>query len=255
MTGLLARAEFDRLIDAGTVPAGAFIMSTDAAVTALYADVGFHWVLIDREHGVMDNSDMRAHLMAAQANGAVAVVRVLENNPTLIQQSLDAGAQGIMVPKVETGAMAERAVLASQYRKGGRGMCPVVPATNFTGEGWSAHSRTTNENVLLIPLIETMRGVENVAEICAVDGVDYLFFGLADLSQDLGIDMERDIDQLIVLWEKVATTAHEHGVRVGAPLGYGFDTLADFGSLDSDLSTLRTAAQKSLAGFRASSSG
>ena len=226
MTGLLARAEFDRLIDAGTVSAGAFIMSTDAAVTALYADVGFDWVLIDREH-----------------------------NPTLIQQSLDAGAQGIMVPKIETGAMAERAVLASQYRKGGRGMCPVVPATNFTGEGWSAHSRTTNENVLLIPLIETMRGVENVAEICAVDGVDYLFFGLADLSQDLGIDMERDIDQLIVLWEKVATTAHEHGVRVGAPLGYGFDALADFGSLDSDLSTLRTAAQKSIAGFRASSSG
>ena len=59
-----------------------------------------------------------------------------------------------------------------------------------------------------------------------------------------------DMDQLVTHWERVATVAHEHGVRAGAPLGYGFDELADFGSLDSDLSTLRMAADSALASYR-----
>lgn len=247
---LYARTEFDRLIDRGQAPTGVFVMSTDAAVTALYGDAGYDWVLIDREHGVMDNSHLRSHLMAAEANGIVPIVRVLENSPAAIQQTLDAGAQGIMVPKVESAEGAARAVRASRYLPGGRGMCPVVPATNFTGEGWSTYASRMNENALLIPLIETAKGVEHIEEICAVDGVDYVFFGLADLSQDLGIDMIEDLDQLIGIWRRFAETAHAAGVRVGAPLGYGFDDLADFGSLGSDLSTLRAAAERDLAAVR-----
>lgn len=227
-------------------------MSTDSATTGIFGASGYDWVLIDREHGVMDNSDMRAHLMAAEAHGLVSAVRVLENNAAMIQQALDAGAQAIMVPKVDSAESARRAVVASQYKAGGRGMCPVVPATNFSGAQWGEYAAELNDNVLIIPLIETMKGVENIAEICAVDGVDYIFFGLADLSQDLGIDMTLDIDRLVELWKVVATTARSKGVRAGAPLGYGFDDLADFGTLDSDLMTLRAAAEEALADFKKS---
>ncbi|MDF2046456.1 MULTISPECIES: aldolase/citrate lyase family protein [Microbacterium] len=250
MTRLYARAEFERLIRNGHTPAGVFVMSTDAAITALYGDAGYDWVLIDREHGIMDNSHLRAHLMAAEANGIVPIVRVLENNHAAIQQTLDAGAQGVMVPKIESADGAARAVKASRYQAGGRGMCPVVPATNFSGDDWAPYAARMNNNALIIPLIETKAGVDHIEEICAVEGVDYVFFGLADLSQDLGIDMVDDIDQLIALWEQVVRAAHSVGVRVGAPLGYGFDDLADYGSLASDLSTLRAAAERDLAGLR-----
>jgi 2-keto-3-deoxy-L-rhamnonate aldolase RhmA len=247
---VLAKSTFDSIIDDGRIPLGAFVMSTDPSVTSIYGAAGFDWVLIDREHGVMDNRDLRAHLLAAEASGVVPIVRVLENSPTLIQQSLDAGARGIMVPKIATAQEAARAVAASRYQPDGRGMCPVVPASGFTSNGWSHYRDTMNENVVVLPLIETYQGVENIEEICAVPGVDYLFFGLADMSQDLGLDMLTDRETLIDLWERVANAAHAHHVRVGAPFGYGFEALADFGSIDSDLSTLRSRADESLAAAR-----
>jgi len=245
-----ARATFDEIIKSGRRPAGAFVMSTDPNTTSIYGVAGYDWVLIDREHGIMDESAMRAHLLAAEASGIVPIVRVLENRPALIQQTLDAGAQGVLVPKIGSADEARRAVDATKYQSGGRGMCPMVPAAGFTGTGWNDYARELNNNAILMPLIETKRGVDNIEEICAVEGVDYIFFGLADLSQDLGIDMIADGDQLVELWERVASVAHAHGVKAGAPLGYGFDDLADFGSLDSDLGTLRTAADRALADYR-----
>ncbi|MEU6230418.1 aldolase/citrate lyase family protein [Streptomyces sp. NPDC047042] len=242
-----ARATFDEIISVGRKPAGSFVMSTDPNTTIVYGRAGYDWVLIDREHGVMDELAMRGHLLAAEATGLVPIVRVLHNSPPLIQQALDAGAQGIMVPKVASAEDAARAVAATRYQPGGRGMCPVVAPAGFTSDGWADYAGDMNSNAILMPLIETRAGVDNIDAICAVDGVDYIFFGLADLSQDMGIDMLEDADALIAMWEQVVTAAHRHGVRAGAPLGYGFDGLADFGSLASDLTMLRTAADQVLA--------
>ncbi|MFJ8001271.1 HpcH/HpaI aldolase/citrate lyase family protein [Streptomyces sp. NPDC096310] len=245
-----ARATFEEIISAGRAPVGAFVMSTDPNTTMIYGRAGYDWILIDREHGIMDEVAMRAHLLAADATGLVPIVRVLHNSPPLIQQALDAGAQGILVPKIGSAEDAARAVAATRYESGGRGMCPVVPPAGFSGNGWNEYASDLNSNVILMPLIETRAGVDNIDEICSVEGVDHIFFGLADLSQDMGIDMLDDADTLISVWEKVAAAAHRHGVRAGAPLGYGFDDLADFGSLDSDLGSLRSAADLALTRWR-----
>ncbi|MCG7207371.1 HpcH/HpaI aldolase family protein [Streptomyces arenae] len=245
-----ARAAFEEIINAGRAPVGAFVMSTDPNTTTIYGRAGYDWVLIDREHGIMDESAMRAHLLAADATGLVPIVRVLHNSSPLIQQALDAGAQGVLVPKIGSADDAARAVAATRYAPGGRGMCPVVPAAGFSGNGWGDYASDLNGNVILMPLIESRAGVDNIDEICAVKGVDYIFFGLADLSQDMGIDMLDDADTLIGMWEKVVAAARRHGVRAGAPLGYGFDDLADFGSLDSDLGSLRSAADLALTHWR-----
>lgn len=250
MTIKRARATFEEIIQGGRRPTGAFVMSTDPNTTTIYGAAGYDWVLIDREHGIMDEHAMRAHILAAEASGIVPIVRVLENRAALIQQTLDAGAQGVLVPKIGSAEEAKRAVASTKYQPGGRGMCSVVAPAGFSGSGWSDYAEDLNSNTILIPLIETKSGVDNINEICAVEGVDYIFFGLGDLSQDIGIDMVADGDQLVELWERAANIAHTHGVRIGAPLGYGFDDLADFGSLDSDLSTLRTAADRALAEYR-----
>ncbi|ROO85656.1 4-hydroxy-2-oxoheptanedioate aldolase [Actinocorallia herbida] len=245
-----ARSTFDAVTAEGRRPVGGFVMSSDPNTTLIYGAAGCDFVVIDREHGIIDLASLIGHLRSAEAGGIVPIVRVLENNPALIQQALDSGAQGVLVPKVGTADQARRAVAASRYQAGGRGMCPVVAGTGFSGEDWATFSKETNDNVILMPLIETWQGVENIAEIAAVEGVDHIFFGLADLSQDLGIDMLADADRLIEIWRHVASVAHAAGVRIGAPLGYGFDPEADFGTLDADLSSLRTATARSLAAFR-----
>lgn len=250
MPALHARSTFDRILAEGRKPVGAFVMSSDPATTLVFGRAGYDWVLIDREHGMIDLSSLNGHLRAAEASGVVPIVRVLENNSALIQQVLDAGAQGVLVPKVGSAEEASRAVAATRYQPGGRGMCPVVPAAGYAQAGWADYASGMNDNVILMPLIETRRGVDNIEEIVQVEGITHLFFGLADLSQDLGIDMLEDRDTLIEIFAKVSDIAHAHGVLVGAPFGYGFEPHADFGSLDSDLSSLRSSADRALAAFR-----
>lgn len=241
-----AKATFERIRSSGGKPTGSFIFSSDPSTTAIFGAAGYDWLVIDREHGIMDDGVALAHIRAAEAADVIPIVRVLEGRPALIQKSMDMGAQGIMIPKIGSADEAARAVAASRYQPGGRGMCPIVPGADFTHLNWAEYSRSINENVLVIPLIETKAGLDNIDEIVKVPGIDYVFFGLADLSQDLGIDMIDGADELIGHWERVVECAHRQGVAAGAPLGYGFDDLADFGTLGGDFDLLAAAARSAL---------
>jgi 4-hydroxy-2-oxoheptanedioate aldolase len=95
-----------------------------------------------------------------------------------------------------------------------------------------------------------MAGVENAGKIAALDGVDYLFFGPADLSQDLGMDMHADRERLRELWGMVRDLIGPTGARIGAPAGLGFDEEADFLTIGSDFAHLRSRAAEGLATFR-----
>jgi len=251
MSRVIARSRFTSMISAGELPVGSFVMSTDAAATAVLASCGYDFVVIDREHGPNDIQSTLGHIRTAEANAIVPIVRVLENNPTQIQATLDVGAHGIIVPKVGSVAEAQAALKASRYQPGGRGMCPAVEGARWTGsDGWGAHRDGSNDNVIVIPLIETKAGVDNLEEIAAIDGIDFFFFGLADLSQDIGIDMYADADQLIAIWDQAVEVVHAHGGYIGAPLGYGFQG-GDFGSVESDWNLLKSAASQGILAARA----
>jgi 2-keto-3-deoxy-L-rhamnonate aldolase RhmA len=248
-----ARETFEELLSDGEKPVGSFVMSHDTAATAIFGAAGYDFVVIDREHGMMSVETMVNHVRTARAHDLVPFVRVLGNDPTLIQQALDAGAQGIIVPKVGTAEEAVRAVAAAKYAPGGRGMCPVVPGADYGTSDWSGYSNRSNHNVIVIPLIETRAGVENIEAITAVEGIDFTFFGLADLSQDLGIDMIAEADEILRHWDTVARATIANGGHPGAPLGFGFDELADWGTIDGDLALLRATAIARLVDYRASS--
>jgi 2-keto-3-deoxy-L-rhamnonate aldolase RhmA len=249
MPRIEGRLKFKAMIADGKMPIGTFVMSTDPAITAVFGDTGYDFVIIDGEHGPIDRLTALGHVRAAEANGISPIVRVLENSPTLIQSVLDIGAHGIVVPKVGSADDARRAVLATQYTAGGRGMCQATETARWSHSGWHAHKTASNENIIVIPLIETRAGIENFEEIAAVDGVDFIFFGLADLSQDLGIDMYADGDQLIEIWNETVIKAQKAGVHLGAPLGYGFEH-GDFGTLEGDIGLIRTAAEQALPALR-----
>lgn len=247
-----ARSKFLELINQGRIPLGVYITSLDPASTEIFAAVGYDYVIIDREHGPHDNASTLGHIRAAEAGGVIPLVRVLENSQTLIQASLDLGAQGIIVPKVETAAHAESAVSASLYApKGFRGMCNGCHAAGYCGnDDWPEHQRRSDENIVIFPLIETIRGVENVEQILDVPGIDFVFFGPGDLSNDMGVNLIRETEKLMPAWHKVKDAARARGKYVVSIGALGFED-ADIYAGVMDLMMLRAAAAEAAKTHRA----
>lgn len=244
-----ARSRFTELNDRGDQAVGAWVTSADSSTTAIFGEVGYDFVIIDGEHGALGVRDILMHIGAAQATGTTAIVRVLKGDPTQIQQVMDMGADGVLVPKVETAEQAAACFAATQYRSGGRGFCPMVPAAGWSGDNWTEHANRSNREAIFIPLIETVAGVDNFEAIAGVEGVDFAFFGLGDLAQDMGTDMYAGRDRLMTIWEDCRTKAESVGLRLGAPGGVGFEGTA-FTTIGGDLNYVRVTGAERLAAFR-----
>lgn len=246
-----ARSRFVDLNDRGSQAIGAWVTSADSSTTAIFGEIGYDFVVIDGEHGALGVRDILQHIRAAQATGITAIVRVLKGDPTQIQQVLDLGADGVLVPKVESAEQAAACFAATQYRPGGRGFCPMAPAPGWTGENWDDHASRSNREIIFIPLIETVAGVENFDGIAGTEGIEFAFFGLGDLAQDMGTDMHAARDRLIAMWDECRKTAESHGVLLGAPGGVelGFEGTA-FTTIGGDLNYVRAAGARRLADFR-----
>jgi len=246
-TRVTQRVPLAELVRNGDKPIGSMVFSTDPAVTALLGSIGYTFVVIDQEHAPNDTQSTLNHIRAAEANGIIPLVRVSENRPKLISAALDMGAHGIIVPMIGSADEARAALRASQYTPGGRGMCTAVEGARWADfEDWAEHCEASNNNICLIPLIETRAGVENLGEIVAVDGIDLVFFGMADLAQDLGVDFHTEKAKIQEIWRAAVDTAHEAGGFLGAPAGRGFDE-ADFSTIRNDLTLLKIAATQQLA--------
>ncbi|RZI40990.1 4-hydroxy-2-oxoheptanedioate aldolase [Herbaspirillum sp. HC18] len=165
---------------------GLWLSLADPYTTEVCATAGFDWLLIDGEHAPNDLRSMLAQLQAIAPYPGHAIVRTVDDNVALIKQVLDLGAQTLLVPMVDTAEQARRLVAATRY-----------PPEGIRGNG-SAGARVSrwglrkdyvehaNDEVCLLVQAETGRAMENLDEICAVDGVDGVFIGPADLAASLG---------------------------------------------------------------------
>lgn len=224
MPMLRAKAKYLEMIARGEKPLGVFVSSMDPASTEVLASAGFDFVLLDGEHGKFSRIEVEHHVRAAELKGATPFVRILENSPALIQSMLDAGAHGIVIPHVDDAEQARLAVTASRYApQGRRGMCPACYAGSYTLDNWIEYTRTANDNVMIIPIIESVRAVENIEAIAAVDGIDVIHFGPGDLSADMGLDLTKEADKLMDAYARVRQAARSAGKHVLSPAGFGFD--------------------------------
>lgn len=247
-----ARERLAGMVRGGRHPLGIFVSSHDAAVTEICASAGFDYVILDREHGAMSLMDLTNHVRAAEAGKIVPLVRILEATPFDIQANLDAGAHGIVIPHVEDAETARVAVAASRYApEGTRGICPGCHAGGYTMAGWSDYARRANRNIVVIPIIESRRAVENIDEIVRVDGIDIVLFGQGDLSADMNIDYNTELHLLREAFEKVRDAAHAAGKYVMVQYGLyeGADVL--IGAMD--LVLLHDACSKLVENARAGS--
>jgi 2-keto-3-deoxy-L-rhamnonate aldolase RhmA len=164
---------------------GLWVTLESASITEMAVALGLDWVVIDAEHGHLDWKDINSHIRAALRSDTVVLVRIAERSTILSKRALDIGADGIMIPWMEKVEEVEEAVRDCRYPPEGRRGIGGERATAW-GQCLSEHAAEANDNVLIIPLIESIAAIPNVATMCEVDGIDLFFFGPADFSSTAG---------------------------------------------------------------------
>ena len=203
-----------RLLNGETV-VGTFQLLDSAMVSEMIGVAGMDFVVYDQEHGPLGAETTLELAAAAQNRGVAPIVRVRSNEEAEIQRALDIGSAGVQVPQVETEADARAAVDAARFDPlGSRGLSQYVRAGDYWGS--DTYTEDQNEDVVLIVQVEGERGVENIEDILAVDGIDAVFLGPYDLSQSLGIPGQVTHERVEALMEDVCERAAEAGVAVGA---------------------------------------
>jgi 2-dehydro-3-deoxyglucarate aldolase/4-hydroxy-2-oxoheptanedioate aldolase len=160
---------------------GTWLSIGSPVIAELAGLCGFDWLLIDLEHGCGGEAALFQSLQALRGSRSAVIVRVGAPHPDLIQRALDWGADGIMVPHVDTAENARAAVRATRFPPHGtRGYSRSVRTCDF-----GLTPQDTAVQPLVFAQIESAQAVTHVREIAVVDGLDVLFIGPADLSFDL----------------------------------------------------------------------
>lgn len=171
-------------LSAGAPTVGLWLASGEALLAEVAATAGFDWLLIDGEHAPNDVRSIGAQL--AVLGGVPAIARPRDHDPAAVKQLLDAGVQTLLFPMVETAAQARALVAATRYPPAGiRGMGAGVARAGLWG-AVSDYAATADAQICVILQIENRAGLAAIEEIAAVEGVDGLFVGPADLAADMG---------------------------------------------------------------------
>ncbi|MFP8951728.1 HpcH/HpaI aldolase family protein [Natrialbaceae archaeon A-arb3/5] len=188
---------------------GNWLSLADPSVAELSAHLAFDAVVIDREHTPHSLETTTELIRAVDAAGTdtESLVRVSENDLTEIKRVLDAGASGVMAPMIDTAAEAEALVEATRYPPDGVRGVGLGRATEY-GQTFPEYVERANDEIVTIAQIETREGLENVEEIAAVDGLDGLFVGPADLSTALGIVGEVENERFLSAVDRVLEAGH-----------------------------------------------
>ncbi len=164
---------------------GLWVTLESATVTEMAVALGVDWVVIDAEHGHLDWKDINEHVRAALRSDTVVLVRLAERSTSLTKRALDIGADGVVIPWVETVEQFEAAINDCRYPPEGRRGIGGERATAW-GQCFAEHTAEANEHVLVVPLIESVAAVPHVAAMCEVNGAEVFFFGPADFSSTAG---------------------------------------------------------------------
>lgn len=165
---------------------GTWLSIGSPIIAELAAASGFDWLLFDLEHGAHSDAVLMGNLQAIKGTSAMPIVRVGAPHPDLILRALDWGSGGIMLPHVESADEASACLQAIHYPpRGRRGISRSARVYDYGLRAMPAPEDLPPP--VLFAQIETLAGVRQVAEIAAVDGVDVLFVGPADLAFDLNV--------------------------------------------------------------------
>jgi 2-keto-3-deoxy-L-rhamnonate aldolase RhmA/quercetin dioxygenase-like cupin family protein len=169
----------------GETALGMWVTLESPSITEMAVSLGLDWIVIDAEHGQLDWQEIVGHIRATVRSDTVALVRLTEHSISLVKRALDVGADGAIVPWVETADQLRELVAFAHYPPAGLRGIGAERATAW-GQCISQHIAEANENILVVPMIESVRGGQNIGEMVNVDGVEMFVLGPADYSSSAG---------------------------------------------------------------------
>ena len=201
------------------------------------AHQGFDSLTVDMQHGVVDYQTAVTMLQAVSTTRVIPLARVPWNDPALLMKILDAGVYGVICPMINTRAQAEALVGACKYAPRGYRSWGPVRASIYGGADYGDHA---NEDLIVMPMIETAEAVKNIDEILRVPGIDAVYVGPSDLSLTLGCKprLDQTDPPVVEAQQKIVEACKRHGVAAGIhnataayaqkmiAAGYQFVTLA-----------------------------
>src|SRR5688572_29973198 len=187
MSESLSGAEFKKQLREGKPKFGLFINSHSPTVVEQLAFSGYDWLLVDTQHGPMGNETLSGMLAGISNGGAKSLVRVGGYNDRAgIQQALDMGADGVLVPYINNADEARQAVSCTRYPTAGT-RSVYFPQRSMNEKGLLGYAGAWNDNAICALQVETADCIKNIDEIAAVKGVDLLFLGQNDLCMSMGL--------------------------------------------------------------------
>ncbi len=196
-------------------------------VMCLLAHAGMDFTLIDTEHGAFTTESVADLCRAARGVGLSAILRVPGRGSTYVSRSLDIGANGLMMPRIETADEAAEVVKWAKYRPlGNRGLALGGAGRDYLPAPYPmAAMLEANESTILVIQIESKEAVERIDEIAAVPGIDVLLIGPYDLSASFDVPGQFDHPDVVEAIRKVVAAGRKYGVASGIHAGNAAECL------------------------------
>ncbi|KAJ3055942.1 hypothetical protein HK097_008651 [Rhizophlyctis rosea] len=206
-----------RALESGRCSLGAWVMIPGTTVSRFMAGMGFDWIMVDGEHGHMDDRAINDAVNSIAPWGVSPIIRLPGGDSWLIKRALDTGAHGVMIPMVNTKEQAEAVVRGARFPPiGSRGH-----GGPFCTAAWKCNNaqyvKSANDEIMVIVQIETREALKNVEQIASVPGIDMLFVGPNDLAADMGFppSSENYHPDVVAALEKIKAAARAHDKYVG----------------------------------------
>lgn len=181
---------------------------------------GFDFLIVDCEHGSFTTREVANIIAVARGIGMPALVRIPEMRREHALKFMEMGASGLLLPNTESAEQAKMLVDCTKYAPlGHRGVSLSRPHTDFKKVSGATYMPAANDETILMCQIESRKGVENVEEIIAVEGIDVAFIGPNDMTQDYGILGQFEHPEIVAAFEKIIAAAEANGKWAGAHFG------------------------------------
>ncbi len=204
-----------RRILAGETLFGAWASLGSPGSAELMGRAGLDWVVVDLEHGNTTESELLAHLTAIELTGAAALVRPQSGERLRIGRALDMGAEGVVVPRLDTHEQAVEAMTFLRYPPAGHRGVALLTRGARLGTVNHAGVAALNDDIVGIFQIESPSALEAADDLAATDGVDVLFVGPADLSHSLGVPGQFSNERYQDGLRRVVAACRAHGKAAG----------------------------------------
>jgi len=218
--GYISQNRTKQALRDGKTVMGTIVTTATPSIVEILGSAGLDFIMIDTEHAPLVAESVEDMVRAADVSGVIPLVRVRDNNASLILRYLDIGAMGVHVPGVSTAEATQKAVQAVKYWPlGERGLSPSPRAAGYGQVPLLEYMDWSNQNTMLVIHIEDKEGLENIDEILDVSEIDVAFIGVMDLSQHCGVPGQTDHPIIQEAIDKILRAATKRNIAVGSAVG------------------------------------